>query len=152
MAKELYKFFDDKKGVVEITPDMRESIIGKSIIKIKTLNETEEGHLYSQLILVLNDGTELIIDSNQGCGGCYNGWFEYDINKVITLGLEGNVITNVNVNCDVTDDGNDASGTFTVQIFSIDKRYDIDFNGQDNGYYGIGISLEVKMLDSLEEH
>lgn len=135
----IFKFFDDKKGIVPISLDMREAIVGKSIVEIKTPSTTE-------LILILNDGTELIAQSNEGCGGCNNGWFEYDINDVITLGLEGNVITNVHVNCDIEKDAwGDDSGKYTIQIFSLDKRYNIDFAGYDNGYYGIGISLQIKL-------
>lgn len=126
-------FFDQTKGTYNVSDEILNSIKGKSIVKIQDCGDTN-------LILILDDGTRLIVESNEGCGGCDNGWFYHDLEKVLSLGLEGNVITDIKVKCDFNDDD---EGTYTVQIYSLDKRYNIECSGHDNGYYGIGISLNV---------
>ena len=94
--------------------------------------------------MVLSNGVQLIAKSNEGCGGCSNGWFYYD--DVLTLGVDGNVITNISVDCNY--DVASESGNFTLNIFSLDKRIlSTRFSGSDNGYYGIGISLTVKFKE-----
>lgn len=52
-----------------------------------TLNQSSDAGLYTQLlrgryvtsiddgIITLDDGTELHIDGNDGCGGCESGWY-----------------------------------------------------------------------------
>lgn len=64
----------------------------------------------------------------------------------MTLGTDGNIITNVSVDCNYDEDSE--SGNFTMNIFSMDKRIlSTRFSGVDNGYYGVGISLTVKYLE-----
>lgn len=52
-----------------------------------TLTQSSSGGLYTKLlqgryvtsindgIITLDDGTELHIDGNDGCGGCESGWY-----------------------------------------------------------------------------
>lgn len=68
-------------------------LIGKSIIKVisgvKVYNDYDESDGY---ILICNDGTEIRVALNEGCGGCGNGWSEIDLR---VLENNKNVITNV---------------------------------------------------------
>lgn len=128
-----YKKYEAVEDTSFIEDDWKDFIIGHSIIDI-IMTEDE-----TALTLVLDNGVKLIAQSNEGCGGCGNGWFFYDHNEVLSLGLKGNVITNLKVNCDENGD----EGTYTIMIYTIDKRMDVAFEGGDNGYYGMGIYLEI---------
>lgn len=128
------EYFADENDTVEIPEDFSEYIYGQSIVDIIT---EPDGAL---LQLVLSNGLILEVASNEGCGGCGNGWYCYD--EVIDLGTEGNIITKVEV-----EQPEDSSwGTYTLFIYSNDKRImETGFTGGDNGYYGVGISMGVKI-------
>lgn len=132
-----YQTFDDYSGTLEPEQIIKDIVCGQSIVDISEDSDT-------QLTLTLSNGVKLIAKSNEGCSGCCNGWFFYD--DVLTLGVEGNVITNISIDCnyDVDVEG----GSFTLNIFSMDKRIlSTRFSGEDNGYYGIGISLTVEFKE-----
>lgn len=125
--------FEEEKGTHEISNELKKLIVGQSITEI--IKDEKHGEF---LTLVLSNGVEINVLSNEGCGGCGNGWFAY--NDVITTGVKGNVITNVNVDCNY--DNVEEYGTFTLNVYSLDKRIlSADFAGGDNGYYGIGITM-----------
>lgn len=132
-----YDSFNEEKGTYPIGDNWKNFILNHSIVDIKA---DEYGEY---LTLILDNGVELIAQSNDGCGGCSNGWFTYTYKNVLTLGLKGNVITGIEVNCDY--DYNCEYGTFSLHIYTIDNRLDIDFEGGDNGYYGIGINLIIEI-------
>lgn len=96
----------------------------------------------------LDNGTELEIVPNEGCGGCGNGW--YDIEEIAKF---DNAITNVTF--DYNDD--DGSDHFQIFVYAEDTRFKIlDVSGYDNGYYGQGYEINVKIqkelvLDKSEE-
>lgn len=101
-------------------------ILGQSIVNIKDDNE--------QVTFTLSNGLELQFVSNDGCGGCENGWYTSD--GVIDTRENGNIITKV----EVKDPKHADCGTYSVFIYSNDKRIiQADFTGSDNGYYGVGI-------------
>lgn len=127
------KHYEDAEDTSFVRDNWNDFIVGHSIVDV-IADRCEES-----LTLVLDNGVKLIATSNEGCGGCGNGWFCYNYDDVLSLGLKGNVITNLKVNCEVDGDG----GIYTLMIYTIDKRMDIDFSGEDNGYYGMGISLEI---------
>ena len=136
--------FDSFDGNHEVSEKIQKLCYNQSIIDIKKVENGEK------LILVLSNGVELIAQSNEGCGGCGNGWFCYD--DVIVLGETGNVITKIEVKCDYNSyyGGNDTdgSGSFTLVVYSLDKRIlETKFEGGDNGYYGIGIYISVDIPD-----
>lgn len=132
-----FQMFNENSGTHEPEQIIKDVVCGQSIVEIQENSDT-------QLTLILSNGVKLIAKSNEGCGGCSNGWFFYD--DVLTLGTDGNVITNVSVDCNYDEDSE--SGNFTLNIFSMDKRIlSTRFSGVDNGYYGVGISLTVKYLE-----
>ena len=135
MISEKYEYLT---GEYEVSQKIQELCYGQSIVDIK---KESDG---AKLILVLSNGVELIAESNEGCGGCGNGWFEYE--DVIVLGTAGNIITKIGVECNY-DESRDC-GSFNLHVYSLDKRIiKADFRGEDNGYYGIGIYISVYVPD-----
>lgn len=135
-----YQTFDECIGTYEPEQIIKDVVCGQSITNIITDSNGQT------LTLELSNGVKLIAKGNEGCGGCANGWFTYNPKDVITLGTDGNVITNVSVYCNFDYDKED--GYFTLNIYSLDKRLlYVNFDGCDNGYYGIGISLTVKFKE-----
>lgn len=132
-----------KENGVEYADIFSVIMIGQSIEKI------EEGDDKSYFSLILSNGLKITVESNEGCGGCENGWFYYD--KILTYGDKGNVITNVKVTSATTPTEYDDFYEFQLEIFSLDKRIlSTTFSGTDNGYYGIGIKLKCYIeMDTL---
>ena len=126
--------FASENETTEISYDFSKYIYGQSIVDII---EEESGE---RLSLVLSNGLILEVCSNEGCGGCGNGWYTYS--EVIDTGAKGNIITKVEVEQPECSDW----GTYTLFIYSNDKRIlQTDFSGSDNGYYGVGIYMNVKI-------
>lgn len=51
-------------------------LIGKSIIKVEeTKVKDEYGCNVDGYILTCSDDTQIIVATNDGCGGCRNGWY-----------------------------------------------------------------------------
>ena len=144
MNEQIFDSFYSFDGNHEVSEKIQKLCYNQSIVDIKKDKSGEK------LILVLSNGVELIAKSNEGCGGCDEGWFRYD--DVIVLGETGNVITKIEVKCDYNSyyGGNDTegSGSFTLVVYSLDKRIlETKFEGGDNGYYGIGICISVDIPD-----
>lgn len=124
---------------------------------IKSLDECDEEKIKELLIgrkvkvegdnLILDNGIVLEIVANEGCGGCYSGW--YSITK---LNEVDNAITNVEFICDedVLDKESDDT-SYKIFVFCEDTRIKLlQVDGSDgNGYYGTGYTIMVKQL--LEE-
>ena len=54
---------------------VKELLLFRKIVKVEKLDE-QDG------ILTLDNGTQLIVQGNCGCGGCDNGWYYlYELNK-----------------------------------------------------------------------
>lgn len=94
--------------------------------------------------LILDDGRQLTVVPNTGCGGCDSGWYDLD-----ELTACDNLITGIEVS--VTDgadgDGPDTAARTTFRLFVIADNRQINVatvSGTDgNGYYGTGFWLEV---------
>lgn len=119
-------------------------LIGKSIIKVIGGVKVDNGYDKSDgYILICNDGTEIRVALNEGCGGCGNGWSEIDLS---VLENNKNVITNVEYK-----KGNDSEGfeydddAFTLFIYYEDNKINrVDgSDGYGNGYYGGGFYLSI---------
>lgn len=88
--------------------------------------------------MILDDGTVLRIIANEGCGGCYNGWYYLnELNKC------DNIITNVEL---VYDQKNYDDEVIQIFVLAEDKRIkiiDVDSN-EGNGYYGRGFTIYIE--------
>ena len=121
---------------------------------IKRLDECDEKEIKELLIgrkvkvegdkLILDNGIILEVITNEGCGGCSNGW--YSITK---LNEVDNAITDVQFICDDIEpnEKNDYSDTsYKIFVFCEDTRINLlQVDGSDgNGYYGTGYAITVK--------
>ena len=98
--------------------------------------------------LFLDNGTELKIYPNIGCGGCVSGNYE-----LIELNKCDNIITKVElVEDDAEEDYDGYDGiSYKIFVYAEDKRIKIlQVDGTDgNGYYGTGYEIVVR---SPHEH
>lgn len=109
---------------------IRELLLYHKIVKVE--NDT----------LYLDNGTELEVCPNQGCGGCSSGWY-----YLTELNDCDNAITNVEFACDdinSEDSYNDTS--YKIFVLAENKKIKIlQVDGSDgNGYYGSGYSIMVR--------
>ena len=96
-----------------------------------------------EAILTLDNGTELIVIGNEGCGGCAEGWYYID-----ELNTCDNVITDVQ--CLTEDDS--ADGKYHIFVYAEDCRINcVSYDGSDNGYYGTGYRLYVRLKENSNE-
>ena len=97
--------------------------------------------------LILDNGIELDVVANEGCGGCSSGWY-----YLTELNGCDNVITNVEFNCDDYD-GNDEyyETSYKIFVYAENKKIKIlQVDGSDgNGYYGTGYSIYVKIPKAI---
>ena len=109
---------------------VKELLLHRKIIEIKKMDD-QTG------ILILDNGVELIAEGNEGCGGCGNGWYYLD-----ELNGCDNAITNVECVCE--SDGYD--DVYHIFVFADNKKINcIQYSGGDNGYYGTGYDLCVRV-------
>lgn len=119
----MIKYIDDEQ--INVDGDGFDFLIGKSIKKVK------------RNTLICDDGTIIKIETNEGCGGCGNGWSSLDDLEI--LEHNNNIITDVK--CDYHD-----SEEFTLFIYYEDgfiNKLEGD-DGYGNGYYGGGFHVTIK--------
>lgn len=112
-------------------------LIGKSIEKVecdKMIDDIDWG-ITEKYILTCNDGTIIKITTNDGCGGCSNGWSSFkDLQR---LEYNNNIITDVRTRY--------KGDEFTMFIYYEDGRIN-ELKGDDgygNGYYGGGFYVTI---------
>lgn len=110
----------------------------KKILMYRKIVKVDEDTLY------LDNGVELKVLPNEGCGGCGNGWY-----WLKELNGCDNAITNVEFECESLnpDDRWSEEYSYKIFVFAEDTRIKIvQVDGDDgNGYYGTGYSIRVKM-------
>lgn len=93
--------------------------------------------------LILDNGTELRIEGNEGCGGCGAGWY-----SLTELNDCDNVITNVEL-VDEQIDADNWSDEHSYKIFVYAENVKLKLlqvDGDDgNGYYGTGYQIFVTL-------
>ena len=118
-------YYNDEKEIVDL-------LMFRKIVEVK--NEDT---------LVLDNGVELEVIPNEGCGGCTSGGY-----GISELNMCDNAITNVEFQ-EVEYESRDSWQDYSYRIFVIadNKRIKIlQVDGTDgNGYYGTGYSINVKM-------
>lgn len=104
--------------------------------------------LYRKIVKVswdticLDNGIELEICPNKGCGGCCSGWYE-----LVELNGCDNAITNVEFSCDdICDENSYNDLSYKIFVYAENKKLKIlQVDGTDgNGYYGSGYSIIVR--------
>lgn len=91
--------------------------------------------------MILDDGTELYLLANDGCGGCTNGYYE-----LVEVAKVDNIITSAGVEItEIRTDPYEADTTYSIYVIADNTRINVaDFQGDDgNGYYGTGFKLFV---------
>lgn len=108
---------------------LREALFGRSVVTV-TIDDDYEGRV------LLDDGTELILDGNVGCS-CGGG--DYSLTQLNDMPING--ITNVEVVVD--EHGNGL--TYRLFVIAQDERFELaTFDGDDgSGYYGTGFWFTV---------
>lgn len=110
--------------------EVKKLLLFHKIVKVE-MQDSQTG------MLTLDNGTKLIVEGNEGCGGCGNGWFYLD-----ELNGCDNAITNVE--CVSTVEGAYDDVVYHIFVFAEDKKiHCLQYSGYDNGYYGIGYDLYV---------
>jgi hypothetical protein len=109
---------------------VKKLLLYRKIVKVERDDE-------QTAILTLDNGTTLIAIGNEGCGGCSNGWYYLD-----ELNGCENAITDVK--CEI--EGVGYEDVYHLYIFADNKKINcLQYSGSDNGYYGTGYNLYVKM-------
>ena len=119
---------DNLEGI-ELVDFLNENLIGRRVVKMD----------FSTDSLILDNGTELRITPNEGCGGCSSGWAELD--DLSDLIHEAAVM---NVEYKLRRDGY-SDDAFSIFVYYTDKRT-VTLEGTDgygNGYYGGGFWVDA---------
>lgn len=120
-------------------------LIGKSIIKVEEKEFKDDwGSIVYGYVLTCKDGTIIEIETNEGCGGCANGWSSF--NDLKKLEENNNIITNIETK--YTEDGYE-DDEFTMFVYYEDGKIN-QLKGDDgygNGYYGGGFYVTIKGVD-----
>lgn len=110
----------------------------KELLLYRKIVKVEDDKLY------LDNGIELQILPNEGCGGCNSGWYGIE-----ELNSCDNAITNVEFECDKLNPNDNWSAEYSYKIFVYaedTKIKVVQVDGDDgNGYYGTGYSIKVKI-------
>ena len=122
------KYFDETD-----VKEIKELLFGR---KVRVKENGRNG------ILLLDNGIELEIVPNTGCGGCSSG--NYDL--TVLNGCD-NAITNVELAVnDEEDEYGDITTSYKIFVFTEDTRITLaQVDGTDgNGYYGTGYEIYVR--------
>ena len=107
---------------------VRDQLMFRKVVAVREVNDqTAE--------LTLDNGVVLVAEGNEGCGGCGNGWF-----YLTTLNTCDNAITNVEIAEEVCKE------VYSIYVYAADNRINLlTYEGYDNGFYGVGYTLHVKV-------
>lgn len=123
----------------DFSQNIKDLLLYRKIVKAEKIDEQTAK-------IILDNNIELLFQGNEGCGGCGNGWFY--IAEFINH-IPDNAITNV----EFLEEGDDYEGEiFNINIFYEDEKLNlISYEGYDNGYYGTGFCVGVKLLENTQE-
>lgn len=106
---------------------VRDQLMFRKVVEVREVDDqTAE--------LTLDNGVVLVAEGNEGCGGCGNGWF-----YLTALNTCDNAITNVEI-------VEECEALYAIYVYSADNRINLlTYEGADNGYYGVGYTLHIKV-------
>lgn len=120
-------------------------LIGRRIVKVEDAVAPADTYMETGgYLLTCDDGTQLLTYTNEGCGGCGNGWSR--LPDLEQLAKRDNAITKVEAVYDEPlDDWGYDYCTFRLFVYYADERFDVGKgdDGYGNGYYGGGFYLRV---------
>lgn len=124
---------------------IRELLMGRRIVEVHIADEKEQmsvkgrygGTEIASGKLILDDGREIFVIPNEGCGGCTSGWY-----GLKSLERVDNIITRVDFE---VEDGKYDEHTYRIFVLAGHERINaLTVDGDDgNGYYGTGYELVV---------
>lgn len=128
------------------------TLVGRRVVKAErgdfpvagAPNEIYRYSYHAEARLTLDNGTELYVVPNEGCGGCSSGWYELE-----HLATVDNVITSARVVEEEVD--GDKPQRYAIFVFADAVEFKlVSVVGDDgNGYYGTGFALIV--VDKSED-
>ena len=133
--------FEPIKGSIWASDTSDAVLFETDLVKIHTLLVGHKVEKVADDHLMLDNGTVLRLEGNEGGCSCGSGdYFLAELNGC------DNVITNVEVE---KKPGGDEYGTYEgvykIFVFAEDKRLLASFEGSDgNGYYGTGFNITVR--------
>jgi hypothetical protein len=134
--KEMDKRYIAHSDDIDFNEKVEELLLYRKIVSSTKVDDMEA-------ILTLDNGVELIVIGNEGCGGCANGWYYID-----ELNTCDNVITDVQC----LTENECADGKYHIFVFAEDRRINcVSYDGSDNGYYGTGYRLFVRVKENKND-
>lgn len=92
-------------------------------------------------IITLDNGKVYKITSNEGCGGCSNGWSE-------VTGLDELPTDNMITDVKYVDGKDPEDDNYTIFVYFHDKKFEVEADdGWGNGYYGGGFTVTVAEVE-----
>lgn len=120
------KYYDSDDTRFE--QDMKDILLYRKIVSVEQVGDQDAR-------LILDNGVKLDVSGNQGCGGCSNGWY-----YLKELNNCDNAITDVEAYSEGADE------VYKLFVFADNKKINVlTYEGTDNGYYGTGYSVLVKV-------
>lgn len=123
--------------------DLSEALIGRSVVSVQLGDHLPKvGWRHTEGKVVLDDGSELLLAGNEGCGGCSNGWFE--LTRLNDMPING--ITNVEIGYADRGYSEDREPeVYRIFVLAQDQRFELATIEGDtgNGYYGTGFWFSV---------
>lgn len=134
---------------VRLVQWLKDNIVGQEVTSIAPATFEQKKELRypgdSVQVITLANGYQVIVDPNEGCGGCENGWAEFEVER------DGaGVVTGVGVE----DLSNDYREPFKLFIYLENQpaiRISCD-DGVDNGFYGYGFHVTVRGIEKEEKN
>ncbi len=112
--------------------EVKKLLLCRKIVKVEAMSD-------QVAVLTLDNGVELVAEGNEGCGGCSNGWYYLD-----ELNCCENAITKVEC---VEERGKyEDDSVYHLYVYADNKKINcLQYSGGDNGYYGTGYNLYVRV-------
>jgi len=112
----------------DIVPILK-SLIGQKIVKIEYVGDSPS--------LITDQGVGITVTTNEGCGGCSNGWSTFE--------FFDDLVDSENAIVDVGIEDGEGSESLTISIFKENGNVSkiLTDDGYGNGYYGGGFTVEI---------
>src|SRR3954454_9508282 len=97
--------------------EIYELLIGHRVVEVEKFDESVETSRYNKWAegrMVLDNGTQIFVLPNAGCGGCSSGWYWLE-----SLTKVDNIITRV----EFAEEGDcESSNTYSIFVFADNER------------------------------